>query len=76
MKEKEHIQELNYAELISFKINSIQARFVAFKLAEIDAEIETLEEVDKNLIKILCKKGAYLVTLPNIPIPDAKIELM
>jgi|TARA_B110001450_G_scaffold102261_1_gene96786 hypothetical protein len=76
MQEKEQIQDHNFNKLISAKINPIQARFVAFKLAELGAEIQILEEVRNNKFKINTNISVYLVTLPNIPIPDAKIELM
>ena len=76
MTKKEEIQEHNFKELIDSKINHIHSRYVAFKLAEIEALINSIEKINNNDLKILCSKGTFLVTLPNIPIPDAKIELM
>ncbi len=76
MTKKEEIQEHNFSELSNFGINHIQSRYVAFKLAEIEGIINVIEEINHNEFKILCTKGTFLVTLPNIPIPDAKIELM
>lgn len=76
MQEKQQIQEQNYIELINARINPIHARYVAFKLAELGSEIQEIESIKELVYKCLCNKGAYLVTLPEIPIPDAKIELI
>ena len=76
MQEKQQIQEQNYIELTNAKINPIHARYVAFKLAELHAEIQEIEFIKELVYKFLCNKGCYLVTLPQIPIPDAKIELI
>ena len=76
MTKKEQIQEHNYTELINSKINHIHSRYVAFKLADIQSEINEIEKIKDKVFKILCSKGTYLVTLPNIAIPDAKIELL
>ena len=76
MTKKEEIQEHNFNQLIDFGINHIQSRYVAFKLADIESILNHIVEIDNNEYKMLCNKGTFLVTLPNIPIPDAKIELM
>jgi hypothetical protein len=76
MTKKEEIQEHNFDELMNTKINPIHSRYVAFKLAEIECIINVIEQINDKVLKLLCSKGTYLVTLPNIPIPDAKIELM
>ena len=76
MQEKQQIQEQNYIALTNAEINPIHARYVAFKLAELDAEIQDIESIKEFVYKTVCNKGAYLVTLPQIPIPDAKIELI
>lgn len=76
MQEKQQIQEQNYIELINARINPIHARYVAFKLAELGSEIQEIEFIKELVYKFLCNKGCYLVTLPQIPIPDAKIELI
>ncbi len=76
MSKKEQIQELNYMQLSNAKVNPIQARYIAFKLADLEAEIEDVEIKKEYILKIFSNKGTYLITLPNIPIPDAKIELI
>lgn len=76
MHKKETIQEHNYIELKKTIINNIHSRYVAFKLAELEVEVESVKRLKDLEYIILCNKGSYLVTLPNIPIPDAKIELM
>ena len=76
MTKKEEIQEHNFYELVNYDINHIHSRYLAFKLAELEAKINVIEKNNDNDLKILCDKGTFLVTLPNIPIPDAKIELM
>ena len=76
MQEKQQIQEQNYIELINARINPIHARYVAFKLAELGSEIQEIESIKELVYKFICNKGAYFVTLPEIPIPDAKIELI
>lgn len=70
------IQDINYTELIKANINKISSRYLAYKLAEIENEIEAIQKIEQLKLKIICNKGVFLVTLPDIPIPDAKIELM
>ena len=76
MQEKQQIQEQNYIVITNAGINPIHARYVAFKLAELGSEIQDIESIKELVYKITYNKGAYLVTLPQIPIPDAKIELI
>lgn len=76
-KRKITIQNHIYKLLIDAKMNEISARFVAFKLVE--KNIISLSKIkmlhDKEFI-IYTSIGKYLVVLPKIPIPDAKISLV
>ena len=70
------IQELNYKALTHSNINKIVARYLAFKFADMGVEIQEVKNINELEYKISCVNSCYKVTLPQIPIPDAKIELM
>lgn len=76
-KQKITIQNNIYKLLIDAEMNEISARFVAFKLVEKNiTSLSKIKQIKNKEFLIYTSIGKYLVVLPKIPIPDAKISLV
>lgn len=71
------VQEQFYRQLTTSKIPPIIARYLAMRLQELKVKkIVSSTAKNENQFIITTDINKYLVSLPSLPIPDAKIKVL